>query len=870
MVEGATSAGAVIEGNGIGADQPNTADGILLGNEAVDVSIGGDGSAGNIIHSNAGAGIAVFGPSTPANGIEILGNSIYLNGGLGIDLGSDGVTPNDAGDGDSGPNDLLNFPVLTSAVSTGGLLDLQGTVGTDAGTGDYRIDIYRSTTCNAGAPLDYGEGETFLGSQTRTAVNTGGFGFSNSGVLSASPGTFITTTVSFNGKTSEFSQCIVVTAGGGGSGFEVTNINDSGAGSLRQALIDANAQAGTQTITFNIGTPEIGPKNITLLTPLPMITDPVTIGGTSQPGYPTGRVQLVGTGLGAESTGLILGTGSSPTTIIGLGIRDFDIGIQIQDGSGINTIGGDQSTGNVIWEFTDAGIALIGAGTGNVVSGNTIGLSPAGVPSPSAGEAIDISSTTGTVIGDSAAPGAPSADGNRGNILGGAAVGIRLGPGANSNGMAANYVGVTRIGATPTSLGAGVLVNGGSGNAIGPFNLIASTGGVGVQVSSGSGNRIVANEIRDNGGKGIVLGAGANGGLPAPQLDATATRLGTTTTISGDIFGAPPNTPLFIEFFTNAACDTPSNTGEGRTYIFFTGPTTNVDGFASFTFTSDAPALGEVVTATATNAFTNDTSEFSTCASVVAGGGGGGVVLDAVQASVPSTGRVPLASIPGSALVARPAGSTEASPIRDIPIRDIPIRDIPIRDIPIADIPIRDIGFVDGNVLPLLSSFSLSELPLLQPAGGWPAVLVGSPLATAPPQNVTLRDVLALNLPALANLSLADLDLSRTSLGRVPAVAVVLGAVPLGQLELPGGVRTGVSSPAPASPARAPATCSRSRSRARRSRTSRSRTSRSGTSRSRTSRSRTFRSGTSRSRTFRSGTSRSRTSRSRTSRSPTS
>ena len=308
---------------------------------------------------------------------------------------------------------------------------------------------------------------------------------------------------------------------------------------------------------------------------------------------------------------------------------------------------------------------------------------------------------------------------------------------------------------------------------------------VGVQVSSGSGNRIVANEIRANGGKGIVLGAGANGGMPAPGLDATATRLGTTTTISGDIFGAPPNTPIFVEFFTNAACDTPSNTGEGRTYIFFTGPTTNVDGFASFTFTSDAPVLGEVVTATATNAFTSSTSEFSNCASVVAGGGGGGVVLDAVQASVPSTGRVPLASIPGSALVARPPG-IEASPIRDIPIRDIPIRDIPIRDIPIADIPIRDIGFADGNVLPLLSSFSLSDIPLLRP-GGWPAALATSPLATAPPQNVTLRDVLALNLPGLATLGLADLDLSRTPLGQVPAAAVVLGAVPLGQLELPGG-----------------------------------------------------------------------------------
>ena len=591
--------------------------------------------------------------------------------------------------------------------------------------------------------------------------------------------------------TQDLKPALVLTLSGGeGPSTVVTTTADSGPGSLRQAIIDANAQAGVQTITFNITVPEIGPKFITLLTPLPGITDPVTIAGTSQPGYPTGRVQLVGTGLGPESTGLVLGTGSSPTTIIGLGIRDFDIGIQIQGGSGINTIGGDQTTGNVIWEFSDAGISLNGAGTGNVVSGNTIGLTPAGVPSPSSGEAIDVASTTGTVIGDSAVPGAVSADGNRGNILGGAAIGIRLGPGTTSTGMAANYIGVTRIGATPTSLGAGVLVNGGSGNNIGPFNLIASTAGVGVEVSSGSGNRIVANEIRNNGGKGIVLGPGANGGMPAPVLDATATRLGTTTTINGDIFGAPPNTPIFVEFFTNAACDTPSNAGEGRTYIFFTGPTTNVDGFASFTFTSDTPVVGEVVTATATNAFTSSTSEFSNCASVTAGGGGGGIVLDAVQASVPSTGRVPLASIPGSALVARPAGSTQASPIRDIPIRDIPIRDIPIRDIPIRDIPIADIGFTNGNVLPLLSSFALSDIPLLR-AGGWPGALTGTDLGTAPPQNVTLRDVLALSPvpPAFATqpLTLEDLDLSRTALGRVPAVAVVLGAVPLGQLELPAG-----------------------------------------------------------------------------------
>ncbi len=63
---------------------------------------------------------------------------------------------------------------------------------------------------------------------------------------------------------------------------DVTTTDDSGPGSLRQAILDANANPGTDTITFNI--PGAGPHTIAPLTALPEITDPVIIDGTTQPG----------------------------------------------------------------------------------------------------------------------------------------------------------------------------------------------------------------------------------------------------------------------------------------------------------------------------------------------------------------------------------------------------------------------------------------------------------------------------------------------------------------------------------------------------------------------------------------------------------
>ena len=244
------------------------------------------------------------------------------------------------------------------------------------------------------------------------------------------------------------------------------------------------------------------------------------------------------------------------------------------------------------------------------------------------GSGIEIGETSGTDVGDSVSPPAASANRNRGNVIGGAAIGVDLRTDAEATRVVGNYIGVSRTGAV-TSVGLGVKTNGANGNTIGPFNTIARATGVGVELNVGQGNRVVANEIRDNGGKGIVLNEGADESLPAPILAATAVKVGATTTINGTISGGPADRAFFVEFFTNAACDS-SGSERGRTFIFSVGATTNSDGNATFTFNSTAPVAGEIVTATATSTTTASTSEFSNCATVVAEGGGSADVTTSV------------------------------------------------------------------------------------------------------------------------------------------------------------------------------------------------------------------------------------------------
>lgn len=153
----------VVQGNLIGSDVTFSAvsslgngwAGIRINDGAHDNLVGGDDvSLGNRIWFNALSGVAIVGNLSSPRNNAILSNWIGSNGGIGIDLGSDGgVTPNDAGDVDSGANDVLNFPSFTGASYAAGEVALSYSL--DVPAGSYRVEFFTAD----GDASGYGEGE---------------------------------------------------------------------------------------------------------------------------------------------------------------------------------------------------------------------------------------------------------------------------------------------------------------------------------------------------------------------------------------------------------------------------------------------------------------------------------------------------------------------------------------------------------------------------------------------------------------------------------------------------------------------------------------------------------------------------------------
>lgn len=242
--------GNVIQGNIIGlnatgsAPLPNAQVGIWLDPLANNTIIGGTQSgAGNKIAFNDGPGVLAFG----GNGHSVRGNSIFSNSGLGIDLGFNGVTANDSNDGDTGPNNLQNFPVITGTISTSNSTTIQGSLNSSPNT-TFQIDFYSNSALD---PLGHGEGAQFFGT---TSVNTDGNGNATINVtlpVGLPAGRAVTATATDpNGNTSEFSAADPTTARGSVhfSTSSISVIEDIGA--LTVTVLRTGGSTGNLTVEY--------------------------------------------------------------------------------------------------------------------------------------------------------------------------------------------------------------------------------------------------------------------------------------------------------------------------------------------------------------------------------------------------------------------------------------------------------------------------------------------------------------------------------------------------------------------------------------------------------------------------------------------
>lgn len=220
LVSGNGSHGIVVKGlenriedNLIGTDISGTG---ALGNRGDGIrvldmvnTIGGDG-VGNVIAFNGGGGVVVDLDFTTFVGV--VSNSIHSNGGLGIDLGNDGVTANDACDPENdGVNDFPNFPVLTGATSSASSTTVMGHLNS-LPNASFRLQFFSSP---APDPSGFGEGAQPLGSTTVTTDAACNASFSITLPAPVSAGHVVTATTTYTNDfgqsgTSEFSNAVPV------------------------------------------------------------------------------------------------------------------------------------------------------------------------------------------------------------------------------------------------------------------------------------------------------------------------------------------------------------------------------------------------------------------------------------------------------------------------------------------------------------------------------------------------------------------------------------------------------------------------------------------------------------------------------------
>ena len=299
-----------------------------------------------------------------------------------------------------------------------------------------------------------------------------------------------------------------------------------GACTLRAAIEEANAHAGPDQIRFAIGS---GVQTITIGSPLPDVTSPVTIDGTTQSGY-TNTPLIVVSGGGSARCLKITGGG---TTLRGLALVSFagngleitggsnnvlegnyvglladgttaagsgGSGVKLQDSSNNRIGGATVAQRNVISGNTgkgNGGGIEIDRGSANVVKGNYIGLDASGmVERANEGRGIALSGSTGNIIG-----GPEAGAGNL--IAGNRATGVRILGGSNGNLVQNNFLGVNRTVTAFIANDRGVQIRGSHGNQI-LGNLIMGHTYDGILIWQLSSDNTMANNIVAFNGRGPV------------------------------------------------------------------------------------------------------------------------------------------------------------------------------------------------------------------------------------------------------------------------------------------------------------------------------------------------------------------------------
>ncbi len=481
--------------------------------------------------SNGSAALSIVG----GRGNSVLGSSLVDGLRPGLDHNDDGVTVNDPGDGDVGPNDLLNHPVIVTAVPNATDLDVDLALDVPAGT--YRIELFADTS-RAPSPTGHGASESLLGA---TTVVSAGIGLQTFSMTVPDPGpAYLSATATVDlgagafGSTSEFgptrrapTTAVVVNSTGTaadanpGDGIcdtGVLNVSGETECTLPAAEAETDASAGIDLVHFDIPTGDPGHSGgvwtIQLTAPV-LIDTTSTYDATTQPGFTTTPVIHLDGSNAPASDMMRIRTGANGVTIRGFAIDGYSGSLA----NGIEIDGDDA-----------------------VIVGNHVGVDPTGFAPVGVGDAAVLVDE-----GDRATIG--GSDPADRNIIGGWSA-VIVQSGAIDTTIAGNHIGVAidgttaiagtgdgvRIqeGARRTVVGGptiahGNVIGGWSNNAVriddvGTDDTIVRWNAIGMSADGATAIPTTVSSIRISGGPtGVTIADNAIGnGLVGIELDGTS------------------------------------------------------------------------------------------------------------------------------------------------------------------------------------------------------------------------------------------------------------------------------------------------------------------------------------------------------------